>query len=268
MIKLIATDMDGTLLNSDKQPPSDFTEVLEELNRRGIAFAAATGRDHASVCRNLGSAAEKMMFLCDNGASMYRGLQLLEAHPLPPGLLERIWCVLQCARATDALLCAEQNRYCTSSNLEFARQMLRHYPNTALHTDPATVTDPLFKISVWYPGEDIEPAVLQPLRTALGADATVLHSAKAWIDIMAGGVDKGTGLRRLGQLVGAEKNEIMAFGDFYNDIPLLDAAGHPFIMPNAPQDLREQYPNAADDWLHDGVTRTIRQRILDAADAG
>lgn len=268
MIKLIATDMDGTLLNSDKQPPSDFSEVLEELDCRGIAFAAATGRDHASVCRNLGSAAEKMMFLCDNGASLYRGLQLLEAHPLPPGLLGRIWTVLLQVKATDALLCAEQNRYCTSANQYFVQQMTRHYPNTALNIDPAALTEPLFKISVWYPDEDIESAVLQPLRTALGSDATVLHSAKAWIDIMAGGVDKGSGLRRLGQLLGVQKNEIMAFGDFYNDIPLLDAAGHPFIMPNAPQELRERYPNAADDWLHDGVTRTIRQRILDAADAG
>lgn len=265
MIKLIATDMDGTLLNSDKQPPADFEAVLDELGRRGIAFAAATGRDHASVCRNLGAAAEKMMFLCDNGASLYRGMQLLEAHPLPQALLGRIWAVLQRVHATDALLCAETNRYCTSENHDFSAQMSRHYRDTRFCGDPAAIDEPLFKLSLWYPAEDIEEAVLLPLRTALGAEATVLHSAKAWIDIMAGGVDKGAGLQRLGALLGAGKDEIMAFGDFYNDIPLLEAAGHPFIMPNAPPDLLTRYPHAAADWLHGGVTLTIRREILDAA---
>lgn len=263
MIKLIATDMDGTLLNNEKQPPADLPEILDALDRRGIAFAAATGRDHTSVSRNLGAAADRMLFLCDNGASLYRGAQLLEAHPLPAGLPVRIWQVLQHSGATHALLCAEKARYCTSGDTDFMHQMQRHYPDTVHCPDPAAVTEPLFKISVWYPGEDIETAVLQPLRTALGTDATVLHSARAWIDIMAGGVDKGAGLCRLGALVGAGKDEIMAFGDFYNDIPLLNAAGHPFIMPNAPQDLLDRYPHAAADWLHGGVTLTVRQRLLD-----
>ncbi len=264
MIKLIATDMDGTLLNSDKQPPADFELVLDELDCRGIAFAAATGRDHTSVCRNLGAAAERMMFLCDNGASLYRGMQLLEAHPLPHDLLPRIWEVLQNTHAVNALLCAEKNRYCTSADEQFARQMTRHYRNTDFRASPVDITEPLFKISVWYPDEDIEEAVLQPLCTALGTEATVLHSAKAWIDIMAGGVDKGAGLQRLGALLGVGKDEIMAFGDFYNDIPLLEAAGHPFIMPNAPLELQEKYPLAAADWMHGGVTQTIRREILDA----
>lgn len=266
MIRLIATDMDGTLLNSEKQPPADLPAVLDELCRRGIAFAAATGRDHTSVSRNLGSCAEKMMFLCDNGASLYRGAQLLEAHPLPAHLPVRIWQILQRSGATRTLLCAEKTRYCTSDDADFMHQMQRHYPDTVHCPDPAAVTEPLFKISVWYPAEDIEAAVLEPLRAALGTEATVLHSAKAWIDIMAGGVDKGAGLRRLAALVGVQPEETMAFGDFYNDIPLLEAAGHPFIMPNAPQDLLERYPHADADWLHGGVTLTIRRRVLDAAE--
>jgi hydroxymethylpyrimidine pyrophosphatase-like HAD family hydrolase len=140
--------------------------------------------------------------------------------------------------------------------------MLRHYPGTDAIPDPSPITEPLFKISVCYLGEDIGTAILQPLRDALGKEATVLHSAKGWVDIMASGVDKGFGLHRLGTLVGAVKEEIMAFGDFYNDIPLLDAAGHPFIMPNAPQDLLERYPHADADWMHGGVTRTVRRLLL------
>lgn len=265
MIKLIATDMDGTLLNSEKQPPADFEEVLDELARRGIAFAAATGRDHTSVARNLGRCAEKMMFLCDNGASLYRGMQLLEAHPLPGALLPRIQEVLQKAGVSHTLLCAEKNRYCTGTDAEFLEQMLRLYPNTSLCGNMTDITEPLFKISIRYPGEDIGELLLQPLREALGAEASVLHSAKAWIDIMAGGVDKGEGLRRLCQLLGIDAAQAMAFGDYYNDLPLLEAAGHPFIMPNAPQDLQDRYPHAAADWNHGGVTLTIRQLLLDGA---
>ena len=63
-------------------------------------------------------------------------------------------------------------------------------------------------------------------------------------------------------MLGVIKEETMAFGDFYNDEPLLKEAGMPFVMENAPDDLKEKYPYHADTNRNDGVTKAIKEWVL------
>ena len=68
MIQLIATDMDGTLLDEEKQLPAQLPALLEELYRRDITFAVASGRSHMMLTNLFGELAEEIIFICDNGA--------------------------------------------------------------------------------------------------------------------------------------------------------------------------------------------------------
>ena len=72
MIKLIATDLDGTFLDSKKNKPADFPEVFKEIKRRGITFAAASGRDYNGAAMYFKDYIDDMYFICDNGASLYK----------------------------------------------------------------------------------------------------------------------------------------------------------------------------------------------------
>ena len=68
MIKLIATDLDGTLLNREKKLPDDIFDVIDALDKKGILFAAASGRQMASLERLFAPVREKMIFIAENGA--------------------------------------------------------------------------------------------------------------------------------------------------------------------------------------------------------
>ena len=83
MIKLIATDLDGTLINGNRTPPDDFEEIWEILNEKGIILLAASGRDYCGAAGFFGPLAEKMMFICDNGANIYNKGKVIETHNIP-----------------------------------------------------------------------------------------------------------------------------------------------------------------------------------------
>ncbi|MBQ7283490.1 MAG: HAD hydrolase family protein, partial [Oscillospiraceae bacterium] len=67
-IKLIVTDLDGTLFTTDKRLPPDFDRVLADLKTKGIVFAVATGRNFAGISHYFTDKIDEMYFICDNGA--------------------------------------------------------------------------------------------------------------------------------------------------------------------------------------------------------
>ena len=78
MIKLIATDMDGTLLNSSNEIQEGFYEVFNELQEKEIIFAAASGRQYYNLLERFKGIEEKMMFIAENGTFVvYKGKELV-----------------------------------------------------------------------------------------------------------------------------------------------------------------------------------------------
>ena len=83
MIKLIATDLDGTLINNKRSVPDDFEQVWNILHDNGIVLLASSGRDYSGASGFFGPLAEKMMFICDNGANIYDKGKVIETHNIP-----------------------------------------------------------------------------------------------------------------------------------------------------------------------------------------
>lgn len=68
MVKLIAADMDGTLLDDRKNLPAGFSDLLACLAKRGVAFAVASGRSYPALRMLFGEKSEELLMICDNGA--------------------------------------------------------------------------------------------------------------------------------------------------------------------------------------------------------
>ena len=82
MIKLIACDMDGTLLDSAKRLPAELPEVIAKLKEKGVLFCVASGRQYASLRRDFDAYADDMLFICENGALvMQRDQRMLIEFP-------------------------------------------------------------------------------------------------------------------------------------------------------------------------------------------
>ena len=84
MIKLVATDIDGTLLQSgEREVPEAVFVQIDRLLKKGILFAAASGRQYSNLKNLFAPKAEEMTFLCENGAILYRKDQILKKRPMP-----------------------------------------------------------------------------------------------------------------------------------------------------------------------------------------
>ena len=71
MIKLIATDMDGTLLNSKKEFPNELFDVIDQLHKQNIKFSVAKWRQYYTLLKDFELVKDEMIFICENGALVF-----------------------------------------------------------------------------------------------------------------------------------------------------------------------------------------------------
>lgn len=262
MIKLIASDLDGTLLDDKKRLPGDFFEALDRLGERGIHFAVSSGRTFGAVGHLFPEEYRgKMDFICDNGACLLLGGKLKKVYALERGVFEAL--VKACEEIGDMriLVCAESGTYHLSYDSEFDAEVARFYENHIVTTDLLSIDETIYKIAVCDQRGTMEHG--KPALDAIFGDRlNVQASGRIWMDVMASGVNKGAALAGLQELLGVTREETMAFGDYFNDVEMLNAAGWSFCMENGHEDVKRLCRYIAENNNAGGVTRAIRQYAL------
>lgn len=109
---------------------------------------------------------------------------------------------------------------------------------------------------------DKTPAALVAMQAAVGADAYVTRSNPEFVEMLSPLVDKGLALRIVAERVGVPIERVMAIGDSYNDIPLLQTAGFGVAMGSAPPELKAEADAVVGDVEHDGVAEAIDRFVL------
>ena len=110
-IKLIVTDLDGTLFTTDKLLPPDFDQVLEQLKGRGIAFAVATGRNFKGIDHYFTDKIQDMYFICDNGAFIMEHDKLSRCVTIDRELCHRVFDSVKEYGEIDVLACGLKGTY-------------------------------------------------------------------------------------------------------------------------------------------------------------
>lgn len=264
MIKLIACDMDGTLLTSDKRLPKDLFPVLAKLRERGVAFAVASGRQYGSLRRDFEALVPHILFICENGALIMENDRQLFLDPIDPKDLPRIIEVSRMMQGVyPAICCAGVAIMEATAPEHFLTSMQIHYKNTKIVPDlmnAANVNDAC-KVC-FYSDEAAEHTSLPVLKTELGDTLSIIHSDYNWVDVMKPGVNKGCALDALYARLGITKDEAMAFGDYLNDYELLHNVTHSYAMANAHPQLKAIAAHIAPSNDEDGVMRVIKETIL------
>lgn len=263
MIKLIASDMDGTLLDSRKRLPRDLFSVLQSLRERGTDFAVASGRQYASLRRDFEALVPHILFICENGALVMRNDRRLFIDPLAPACLPGIIRAARTMTRVYPVLCRADCALIEGSASEaFIAETRRYYPSVAVVDDLMDYTgaDDVCKVA-FYDEDDAQTHELPVLQSALSGELAVILSGEHWVDVMKPGVNKGRAMRALQEQMGLSPAECMAFGDYLNDIELLEAVGESYAMANAHPDLARVARHRAPGNDEDGVMRVIRERF-------
>ena len=241
MIRLIASDIDGTLLPSGEQTiPAEIFEEIGRLERKGILFCPASGRQYTSMRRLFAPVADKVPFLCENGAVV-----LGPGHPGPvlgKSVMDRAQALSLCREihahpAFEVLISGIDTSYLCPKGGEILPVMRGQGNNIALLARPEDVPEDIVKVSAFCPQGTREA------EAALSRWTGVFHAAVAgeeWLDFTL--ADKGTGLTQLCAALGIALDEVMAFGDNFNDTAMLSIAGRPWIMEGADPALKERFP--------------------------
>ncbi|MFD0318534.1 Cof-type HAD-IIB family hydrolase [Streptomyces flavalbus] len=258
-IRLIVTDMDGTLLDDAKRAPRELWTVLEQLRERGVLFSPASGRQYATLAREFEQAAEGMVFIAENGTYVVRDGVELSSDPLAPDVVTRVVdCVRRLAAGgvdVGAVVCGKRSAYVERTDEAFLAEVRPYYVEHRVVEDVAAVDDDILKIALY----DFGPAerTTAPALAAFAATHRVVVSGAHWVDVMNRTADKGAAVRRLQRDLGITPAQTMVFGDYLNDLEMLDTADWSFAMANAHPEVVRRARHLAPANNDNGVLRTI-----------
>ena len=236
MIRLIASDLDGTLLDQRGHLPEGIFDMIRALTARGIHFAAASGRQYGNLRRMFAPVAQDMDFICENGALVVaQGEQKAEWFPRDEAD-EIVHDIL--SAGMELLISAPETSYMLSSaSREYTDDLFYRLRNTCtIIENPSDVTGSCIKISGFHPMgvTELAPPIQEKWRGRLHCDV----AGEKWLDFTL--ANKGSGITALSEKLGIPLSDVAAFGDQFNDESMLELVGHPYIMAHAPAELLQK----------------------------
>ena len=264
MIKLIASDMDGTLLTTDKRLPGDFAEVVRALYEKGVSFCIVSGRQYASLRRDLEELVPQLIFIAENGALIMEHDRQLFIDPLDAGDLPRIVRASEGLEQVYPVICRSDCALVDKSASEaFVTELRMYYEQTFVVENLADKCDGFHDVCkvAFYDAGDAATHLLPVLNERLSGDHSVILSGANWVDVMKQGVNKGRAMRMLQEIKGISKDSCMAFGDYLNDLELLESVTESYAMENALDELKRIARHIAPPNDEDGVMRVVKERF-------
>ena len=257
-IRLIASDMDATLLDEQSQLPADFEETIHALAELGIRFAPASGRPLYTLEAMFPTLQDELVFIGDNGGAIrWKGQNLFTSEMSPEGwrALNR----LTREQGDIAVLCGLESAYVERQYRQYDSVMKQFYTRVTYVDRLEAVTAPADKFTLYFPQHDSQQAFDAVYRRLDAFSVTV--AGECWIDIMNAGVTKGAALEVLGRTWDLPPESMLAFGDTYNDAEMLCTAKYGFLMENGSAPLRRSVPFLAPSNREAGVMQ-ILQKVL------
>lgn len=240
-IRLVASDMDATLLDKNSKLPPDFEAAVKALAEKGIRFAAASGRPLYTLEEMFPNLRKEMILIGDNGGAIRWNGENLYTSEMPPegwrALARKTWEV-----GDVAVLCGLKSAYVERQYQQYDRVMKQFYTRVEYVDDLTAVTEPADKFTIYLPRDNSQEAYDNIYGPACGTEFSVAVAGKNWVDIMNPGVHKGAALAILGEKLSISTAEMMAFGDTYNDAEMLETARYGFLMENGSLPLRQRVP--------------------------
>ena len=230
MIRLIATDLDGTLLEKDGTLPEGIFETVRELKALGIRFAACSGRQYDNLRRLFRPVSDQMAYVCENGGISFLDGEVAGMIPMPEELAWEVIREMEATEGMNLLISGPRVTYMKNENRAFTDDIVYRLRNTsAIVSSWEDLGEPMLKVACQKDGgvADIAPALLEKWSHRL----TATVSGFDWFDFTY--ANKGMGMRELMKHMGVQKEEVAAFGDNFNDETMLDSVGHAFIMQHS-----------------------------------
>lgn len=261
MIKLIATDIDGTLLKDGTlMLDPEYMTVIEKLTAKGIRFAACSGRQFISERKLFAPIRDKLLYITDGGTVVRTPREILKVHTLP----EETWhgmCETVRNELPDCDYFIATPDYCLAEDAgsRMFRWLTDSYGYDIREAADLmkTPVENVIKFTVYHPSacEEMCAPVFTP---TWQSQAKLASAGKEWMDCNPPGVNKGTAIRFLQEYLGITPEETCTFGDNLNDIEMLQSAGTSFAVSNAREEVIAAAGGTCAPYWENGVLQVLK----------
>jgi hypothetical protein len=283
-MKLIASDLDGTLLNEKGQVSKKNAETIKKALEHGIHFVVATGRSWEAASKPLAAAGITSPVISLNGATMYNEAgELLYQMPMDREAAKQ---VLSVCNEKGMYLEFFTNKGIFSSSREFflevlvdimqsanpnlSEEKIREYAHLRFQMEPVEFIGDYWEIFrmqdvVIYKilGFSLEKELLAEVRAALGKEEglAITSSGDINLEFNHPAAQKGVALKELADELNIPMEDVVAVGDNWNDVSMLQAAGRGIAMGNASDEIKQLADATTKLNTEDGVAAVIEKMM-------
>lgn len=237
-VKMVVTDMDGTLLNSKSEVSAEFFDLYAALKALKVHFVAASGRQYNSIQAKLQIISDEIAIVAENGGYIKQGNDELGATLLSKVHIRELIALLRPVKGVYTVLCGKKSAYIEQNEDRFIKVLEEYYTKFDVIDDlMALPDDDFFKVAIYH--FESSEQYIYPAVKHLEDNLQVKISGTNWVDIADPTSNKGNAVQLLQQKYGVSRDETMVFGDYNNDLEMLDQAFFSYAMANAHQNVKD-----------------------------
>ena len=259
--QIVFCDVDGTLLNSSHEMLPGTLRAIRTLEARGIPFVIVSGRSPAGIEPIFKESGFRCPRICCNGAMMLdmegrtvfsEGFSRETAGRVIQRMEEIPWECVWNLFTQDQWIVKDRRNACVALEESIVRVAAEEGGPDSVDASAA-----VGKIMGMCRAEDMDRIEAEMKRAF--PELSIVRSSDTLLDVMQGGVSKSSAVKKACELYRVPLRAAVAFGDQFNDVQMLETVGMPFLMGNAPAELKRRFSNITDSNDAEGICRALEK---------
>lgn len=239
MIKLFATDMDHTLLDADSNLPVNFEKRVRDIQEKGKKFALVSGRSYDNIRHKVGEFADDIIIISDNGALVVDKGELIHHDHIPGEDIKAIIDKANIVPETTIIAASKDMAYVQEGKYPEHLDFLNEFYNVyQIVDDLRDINDDIVKITLLTFENNLYNFNTY-IDGQLPESVISVMSGTTWIDIVSNTVHKARGIQQILNRYEIDKKELVAFGDYLNDLTMIKMAGTGYVVSNGHDKLKQ-----------------------------
>ncbi|CAM2933532.1 Cof-type HAD-IIB family hydrolase [Vibrio mytili] len=259
-IKFIASDMDGTLLDQYGRLDPEFFDLFLQLEQKGIVFSAASGRQYYSLRDTFAPIQDRIVYVAENGTLVMHKDKEIYSCTIPKVEVAEIVTAARDIEGAHIVLCGKRSAYIENQDQKTLEEFHKYYHRCERVDDLLGVDDEFIKVAICH-FDGSEEQLFSTMNAKFGDSHKVVVSAKIWLDVMNAKASKGAAIEFLQQTMGFTPAETMTFGDYLNDLEMLQVSEHSYAVANAHEKIKQVARFSAPSNQDSGVLTVLRERF-------
>ena len=263
MIKLVVTDVDGTLVKeSTLNINPEYYDVVRGLHEKGIRVVLASGRQYESIRKLIEPVQDLVWFIADGGAVIKMDNGLEAVAEIPRAWIKKCWQDIHNIPGMEAALGSPTKSYVPMKDTDLYKCLVYDYK---FHVECLNGWDnlpeePIGKISL-YRTTEIERYADKYFIPKWEDKLHMSIAGEWWLDCVMPGVNKGTALQKIMNYLGITPEEVLATGDNPNDLEMIQLAGTGLAVATAHPKVKEAADGIIPSYTEDGVLQEWKKLL-------